>query len=506
MADEKGVDIPINEKESHSGPPSHLEDGGVRGEALRGWKYKQVKIGPWTLPYYASPQVQLVIVAFVCFMCPGMFNALSGMGGGGNQDPKAANDANCALYSTFAVVGFFAGTITNTIGIKWALSFGGLGYSIYVASFLSYKHNQNYGFTVFAGFFLGICAGILWCAQGAIMMSYPPEKSKGKYISWFWMIFNLGAVIGALIPLGQNIHVTEKKTVSDGTYIGFLVLTLIGAGLAFFLVDGHHVVRSDGSKVILMKSPTWKTELYGLYETFLTDPYIVLLFPMFFASNWFYTYHFNGINGARFNTRTAALNNVLYYSMQIVGAFIFGYALDQHSVRRTVRAKAVWVVLFVLTFAIWGGGYAFQKTYTRDDVKNDPTLLLDWTSSGYGGPLVLYMIYGAYDAAWQTTVYWYMGSLTNNGRKLANFAGFYKGIQSAGAAIIWRLDSLKIPFMNEFASCWALLAGGLLFALPVILMKVKDTVPVEEDVKFSDETVADVIANDARAASVSEKA
>jgi hypothetical protein len=98
-----------------------------------------------------------------------------------------------------------------------------------------------------------------------------------------------------------------------------------------------------------------------------------------------------------------------------------------------------------------------------------------------------------------------MGSLTNNGRKLANFAGFYKGIQSAGAAIIWRLDSLEIPFMNEFASCWALLAGGLLFALPVILLKIKDTVPVEEDLKFSDETIADVVATEVRAPSVTAK-
>lgn len=36
------------------------------------------------------------------------------------------------------------------------------------------------------------------------------------------------------------------------------------------------------------------------------------------------------------------------------------------------------------------------------------------------------------------TVLRYMGSLSNNARKLANFAGFYKGIQSAGAAGMWR--------------------------------------------------------------------
>lgn len=86
-----------------------------------------------------------------------------------------------------------------------------------------------------------------------------------------------------------------------------------------------------------------------------------------------------------------------------------------------------------------------------------------------------------------------MGALTNNGRKLANFAGFYKGIQSAGAAIIFRIDALEAPYMNEFASCWGLLAGSLLIALPLILMKVRDTVPLEDDIKFSDESIEEVM-------------
>src|SRR5690242_9621111 len=86
-----------------------------------------------------------------------------------------------------------------------------------------------------------------------------------------------------------------------------------------------------------------------------------------------------------------------------------------------------------------------------------------------------------------------MGAISNNSRKLANFAGFYKGIQSAGAAIIWRLDGLKVPYMNLFISCWVLLAGSLVVALPVMLVKIKDTVPVEEDLKFTDETLEDVI-------------
>lgn len=87
-----------------------------------------------------------------------------------------------------------------------------------------------------------------------------------------------------------------------------------------------------------------------------------------------------------------------------------------------------------------------------------------------------------------------MGCLSNSSRKSAYFAGFYKGIQSAGGAISPILDSKLDPYMTEFAACWALLLGGLVIAAPVIWFKVKDHVEVEEDLKFSDAQLEDVIA------------
>jgi MFS family permease len=163
-----------------------------------GWMYKGFKAGRTEL-WYASPKMQLLMVSLVCFLCPGMFNALTGLGGGGQVSNEAQDHANTALYSTFAVVGFFAGTFANRLGLRLTLSIGGLGYCVYAASFLCFTHTQNMGFVVFAGALLGVCAGLLWTAQGAIMMSYPPEHSKGRYISWFWVIFNMGAVIGSLV-------------------------------------------------------------------------------------------------------------------------------------------------------------------------------------------------------------------------------------------------------------------------------------------------------------------
>ncbi len=177
---------------------SSIHEGNHQVELPTGWKFRTRRIGPITIPCYASPQIQLVLVAFVCFLCPGMFNAVNGLGGAGQFNSTTADNSNVAVYATFSVVGFFAGSIANRLGIKLTLSLGGLGYCLYISSYLSYNHDKNSGFVIFSGAALGVCAGMLWAAQGAIMMSYPYERNKGKYISWFWMIFNLGGVIGSL--------------------------------------------------------------------------------------------------------------------------------------------------------------------------------------------------------------------------------------------------------------------------------------------------------------------
>lgn len=397
-----------------------------------GWMYKGFRIFGHEY-WYASPTVQLIMVSFVCFLCPGMFNALGGIGGAGGLTTSANDNANTALYSTFAVVAFFSGTIANRLGIRMALSFGGLGYCIYAASFLSYSINQNVPFVLFAGVLLGICAGLLWTGQGIIMMSYPAENMKGRYIARFWIIFNTGAVIGSLVSLAQNANRTSGA-VTIGTYCAFIVLMFLGAVLALCLCDAKAIRREDGSKVILMKNPSWQSEFIGLYQTLVQQPWVLLLFPMFFVSNIFYTYQEQDMNAANFNIRTRTLNGLLYWLAQIFGATIFGYCLDFHKVRRVVRARASFIILTLLTFGIWGGGWAWQsQQLTREvvavETANKTMPLVDWTDGGtrFIGPMFLYFFYGFYDAAWQTCIYWYMGAISNSGRKAANLTGFYKG-------------------------------------------------------------------------------
>ena len=72
--------------------------------------------------------------------------------------------------------------------------------------------------------------------------------------------------------------------------ITFLVLTSIGVLIPLLMVDPRSMVRSDGSRLANPRHPSWKNEFYGLYITVKTDPMILMLFPMFFVSNWFYTW------------------------------------------------------------------------------------------------------------------------------------------------------------------------------------------------------------------------
>ena len=55
--------------------------------------------------------------------------------------------------------------------------------------------------------------------------------------------------------------------------------------------------------------------------------------------------------------------------------------------------------------------------------------------------------------------------------------------------------------MAQFASCWALCAGSLVLALPLLAIKIKDHTSIEEDLKFSDESYNDVAAQHERTGS-----
>ncbi|KAL5518430.1 hypothetical protein ACEPAH_112 [Sanghuangporus vaninii] len=420
---------------------------------------------------YYSPLTQVVLLGFVCFMGPGMFNALNGLGGAGQLDATTSANANTAVYAAFAVSAFFSGSICNKLGPRTTLFLGTIGYALYIGAFLALNIRPDLkSFVIAAGAIDGVCAGPLWTAQGSLMLAYPTESEKGLFIGLFWSIYNIGGVLGAAVSLGRNFHSTSIYAVDDGTYTCFLVLSCIGVLIPFLMANPAKMIRSDGSKVATPARASWKEVLLGIWVTLKEDPSILLLFPMFFASNWFYTWQFNDYNGALFTIRARSLNNLVYWLTQMVGSVAIGKILDFKHLSRRFRAFLGWLLLFVIVFVVHIWGYFYQRTYTRESVKSARSI--DIHDREYPAHLWFYIFCALLNAMWQTATYWMMGAMSNDPGKLAFLTGFYKSIQSAGAAGVWRADAVGIPYMNIFLSTWILLVAGLVFMLPQLFLRI----------------------------------
>ncbi|ORX98169.1 hypothetical protein K493DRAFT_300089 [Basidiobolus meristosporus CBS 931.73] len=438
----------------------------------------KVKIGNWR---YNSPLTQVILIGFVCFCCPGMFNCINGMGAGGQMAGATATNGNVALYCTFAVFGVFGGAVYNTVGLRLCLLFGGFCYTLYAGSLLyMQKHSWtidkvNYNtpgaeaFVITASAILGIGAGILWTAQG------------GRSVAIFWVIFNLGGVMGAWIPFGIEYNNPNGGS-SYSTYVAFLCIMCVGAALGMMLLPPEKVIRDDGSRVQVDKFENALKEAKGILMLFM-DKNMLLLTPISIASNWFYTYQFNCINGAMFDSRSNAFNNAFYWFFQMLGAMIIGSFLDSKRFSRRTRAIYGLLGVYACIMCVWGGGLGMQVQYSRYSLEHDGLakhidMLRD--KKTFWPIWLLYSCYGLLDASTQSYAYWIMGAMTNDASMLARYGGYYKGIQSAGAAIAWRIDAVKAPFIAEFAIAWGLLVLAFPFTF-YIAKNVTETSNADEE-------------------------
>ncbi|ROW04157.1 hypothetical protein VSDG_00928 [Cytospora chrysosperma] len=427
------------------------------------------KVGPVR---YNSPWTQVTILGFVTFCSVGMFSAVSGLGAGGTQDTQLSDTANGVLYGCFAIAGFFAGSVNNMLGPRMTLSIGSTGYSLYIGALWAYQVHGTRWFLILAGALLGCTASLLWAAQGSIMMSYPLEKDKGRSFSLFWSIFQMGTLVGAAIALGIQAHSTMPG-VSTGVYLAFMIIMLTAIVTSWLLLPPHLVVRGDGTVVELQDAISPAQEFKELWHL-LKDWRMIALFPMFFSSNYFYSYQ-GAITTALFNGRTRALVSLLTGLGSIIGSIIIGQITDSLPFSRRKRALLATAFVAFFNCAIWACGLGFQVQFTRaDTVVRGVAVPWDWTAGVAVGPIILMMAYYIADAMFQGLAYYTMSSLTNEPFKLARMAGYYKGVQSAGAAVSFAMDAVKTAYLGEHLVSWLL----LLLSLPLcawVLWGIRDS-------------------------------
>jgi len=252
-----------------------------------------------------------------------------------------------------------------------------------------------------------------------------------------------------------------------------------------------------------------------------SDWRMLALIPMFFTSNWIYTYQFTAVNAFNFSERSRSMNSMFYWFAQILSSIAFGSFLDRAQWSRPTRARYGLILLAVVLAGTWIGGIIFQTTFGPQAaiqvdgvwVKNPADFhdidLVNNTRE-YIGPFFLYVAYGAVDAMYQGYSYWLMGALTNDTSQAARFAGFYKFVQNLGSVLAPVVQTSVIGNgpsdgynalhahgrgVGEIIVCIALVFSGILGAFPVAFRAVQDHTFEEDDelvgdkMELSDEDV-----------------
>ncbi len=304
--------------------------------------------------------VQVALVGLVCFCEPGLYNAIVSMAGG-IDDPELVATSNMIVYLTFSLSSILAPAIINRIGARWALTFGTVGYWVYVSSLYFYSSAQVGGWVVnLAAVAIGWCAGPLWTAQNALCLSYPTPETKGRYFAVFWIVFNLGGVVGGAISFATNFS-SSASTASGSTFLFFIALMIGGSVLASTLVEPTKVKRPNGKPVEVASLPDWKEEALATLRLF-RHREMLLLTPLFAYTGWFYPYQFSVFNAGLFNARTQGFNNIFYWGAQMLGSHWIGSFLDEAGVRKSVKAVQALKVLAVAITSTWLLGMYFNES------------------------------------------------------------------------------------------------------------------------------------------------
>jgi len=341
------------------------------------------------------------------------------------------------------------------------MSFGALTYGFYAISvYLWGQVDDSYaGMAILASAILGLGAACLWGAQGTMTLSYALENQKGLFFGLFWLIFNMGGVMGGFISFGLNSGPVEERAsaVTPETYFTFCGLMVAGSVFAFFFViRPSSVVKANGTAVKFEKTDTAEGigELKEVAKLF-TNRYMLLLTPLIIQSNWFYAYEFGGINGLLFDAPTRGLNSALYWAISGVSSYVCGtYYLDRESLGgRRQRAIRGLVGISAINLGQWVYAIIYQFS-TGYDKGNGPEPPINFRDGGaYAAPMFLFMYCGLADSLVQTYAYWIIGAISNSPKTLSRYVGYYKGIQSFGACLAWIIEAEGTSYRAQLMLC-----------------------------------------------------
>ncbi|KAJ1928150.1 hypothetical protein IWQ60_002317 [Tieghemiomyces parasiticus] len=413
---------------------------------------------------YRSTYAQFLIVAAIYFFAQASYMIVNGVGGGGLKDSSVAARSNFFANIASSVVGLFSGALHNYLGSRLALLIGCLAYMFYALSYFIYGMTGNPIIVFVAGICFGLSVTLFWTAQGSLMLSYPSEEHRGKYITTFFLAFSASGIIGGLMTIFLNLNSTSSELGVE-TYWAAIAAGAVGTILTFFLRPNSRLVRDDGGAVETVKFSGWRNEMGGMGKVF-TNRHMLLLTPVFMVFGTYFTYISNGYNFSLFTIQARGLNATLFSVSGMAGSLVFGFFMDKVKLALRPRGFLVASVLTALICVSWISASFVQGSHTRESEHG----IFGLNSSYYWSILIIYIIWGFLDSTLNAFSFWIMGGVTSDATELARFTGYSRCLQGLGGVLSWGLDTIKVPYIIMLWVSFALLLVGMAFSVFSIMI------------------------------------
>ncbi|KAM5349018.1 hypothetical protein ACJ41O_008841 [Fusarium nematophilum] len=449
-----------------------VEDGGASFGGRRTWHHTTL--------------FNVSIVAACAFIAPGLWAAMNGLGGAGAADPYYVNAANSVIFCLQFVICIVGSSLIARIGLRWAFALGMTGFPLYAASVYCNVKYGNTWFLMVACVVDGITSGIFWLTEGAIVLAYPEKHRRGKYLAYWLASRIVGQMVGGAVTLGVNADRREQGHISVETYLVFISIQVLGPFVAALLSPPHRVQRSDRSPVVIDIPKGLKDELRSMWGLVCRRE-ILLLLPMMFQSVFSEAF-FSTFNATYFTVRARALASLVASTCVIVSNFTLGFWLDWRKPTLNTRAVGAFAVIYAFEMALYIYAMIITKEYEGMDTKP----VLDWTDSGFGRGVCVYILMLVGFNLMYDYLYWLVGTVNKNGADLIRLSAVIRGVESAGQAISYGINSI-----NTFALSGAVAVNLSFFAACIIpsafvVLKVGivDGVKVHDIIQDEDPAVA----------------
>lgn len=414
---------------------------------------------PYRRKWYRTTFFNVTIIAACAFIAPGLWAAINGLGAGGGEKPEYVNAANSVVFVLQVVICIFGSSIIARVGLYWAFISGMIGFPIYAAALYCHIKYGNDWFLMVASVIEGVFSGIFWLTEGALILSYPEKHRRGRYLAYWLASRIIGQMIGGAISLGFNASQSQRGHISVNTYLIFISIQALGPFVASALSPPEKVQRADHTYVKVDLPQKLGTELRAM-GSLICRKEVLLLTPMIFQSA-FPEAFISTYNATYFTVRSRALASLVASTCVIVTNFLLGSFLDWRKL--TINSRAI--IAFCLIYSFMASLYVYAMIVNKGFERRNERPTYDWLSDGFGRAVCIYIFMLVGLNLMVDYLYWLVGTVNRNGGEIVRLSAIIRGLESAGQAISYGINSLD---QDQFSLSGAVTVNLSLFAACLI--------------------------------------